>query len=194
MGLSVKTSQPFNISGTPDAEIGANTPFNRVAFDLQPGGVSAPVPLSENAAVLQVKSRSPFDEAAFQKGKAELKAKLLQSEPGDLFPGLRPQNLRGSGKGGEDSHQYESFGRSRAAVLLLKDRIQEVGEIQKRIRILESGHPGSGIQCRRLFIQRDCIAVQSLDNPDYVLQLFGIQLFDIGSGPSRYSSEFNTSS
>jgi peptidyl-prolyl cis-trans isomerase D len=80
MGLTVKTSQPFNISGTPDSEIGANTPFNRVAFDLQPGGVSAPIPLSENAAVLQVKSRSPFDEAAFQKEKPALKARLLQSK------------------------------------------------------------------------------------------------------------------
>ena len=79
MGLSTKVSQPFNISGTPDPEIGANTPFNRVAFDLPQGGVSSPVPLSENAAVLQGKSRSPFDEAAFQKGKAELKAKLLKS-------------------------------------------------------------------------------------------------------------------
>jgi peptidyl-prolyl cis-trans isomerase D len=79
MGWSVKTSQPFSISGTPDAEIGANTPFNRVAFDLQPGGISAPVSLSENAAVLQVKSRSPFDEAAFQQGKTGLKAKLLES-------------------------------------------------------------------------------------------------------------------
>ena len=79
MGLSTKVSKPFNISGTPDAEIGANTPFNRVAFDLPQGGVSSPVPLSENAAVLQVKSRSAFDETAFQQGKAELKAKLLKS-------------------------------------------------------------------------------------------------------------------
>lgn len=79
MGLGVKTSQPFNISGTPSAEIGADTPFNRVAFDLQPGGVSAPVPLSDNVAVLQVKSRTPFDEAAFEKGKSELRLKLLQS-------------------------------------------------------------------------------------------------------------------
>ncbi|HTY62281.1 MAG TPA: SurA N-terminal domain-containing protein [Acidobacteriota bacterium] len=79
MGLTVKASQPFNISGTPDAEIGANTPFNRIAFDLQPGGVGGPVSLSDNAAVLQVKSRSPFDEAAFQKGRSELKARLLQS-------------------------------------------------------------------------------------------------------------------
>ena len=85
MGLSVKTSQPFNISGTPDPEIGSDTPFNRAAFNLQPGGVSGPVPMSENAAVLQVKSRSPFDEAAFQKGKAELKAKMLQSSQEAYF-------------------------------------------------------------------------------------------------------------
>ena len=85
MGLSTKTSQPFTISGTPDPEIGANTPFNSVAFDLPQGGVSSPVPLSENAAVLQVKSRSPFDEAAFQKGKAGLKAKLLPSSQEAYF-------------------------------------------------------------------------------------------------------------
>jgi peptidyl-prolyl cis-trans isomerase D len=85
MGLSTKASQPFKISGTPDPEIGADTPFNRVAFDLPQGGVSSPVPLSENAAVLQVKSRSPYDETAFQKGKAELKAKLLKSSQDIYF-------------------------------------------------------------------------------------------------------------
>ncbi len=80
MGLSVKTSQPFTASGNPDAEIGANTNFSRAAFELQPGAVSEPVSLSDNAAVMQVKSRSPFDEAAFQKGKAELRAQLLRSK------------------------------------------------------------------------------------------------------------------
>ena len=47
--------------------------------------MSSPVPLSENAAVLQVKSRSPFDETAFQQGKAELKAKLLKSSQDIYF-------------------------------------------------------------------------------------------------------------
>jgi peptidyl-prolyl cis-trans isomerase D len=85
MGFALKTSQMFDISGTPDPEIGANTPFNRAAFDLQPGGVSDPLTLSDNSAVLQVKSRTPFDEAAFQKAKAELRTKLLQASQDTYF-------------------------------------------------------------------------------------------------------------
>ena len=85
MGWSVKTSQPFNISGTPDPEIGANPSFNNVAFELQPGGVSDPLPLLDNQAVLQVKSRSPFDESAFQKQKAQLRTKLLQASQDMYF-------------------------------------------------------------------------------------------------------------
>jgi peptidyl-prolyl cis-trans isomerase D len=79
MGLSVKKSQEFTITGTPDPEIGANTPFNKAAFDLELGGVSAPQPTYSNMAVLQVKSRTPFDEAAYQKEKGELRNRMLQS-------------------------------------------------------------------------------------------------------------------
>jgi peptidyl-prolyl cis-trans isomerase D len=79
MGLSVKKSQEFNMTGTPDPEIGTNTPFNKAAFELEPGGVSAPQPTYNNMAVFQVKSRTPFDEAAYQKEKGELRNKLLQS-------------------------------------------------------------------------------------------------------------------
>ena len=79
MGLSVKRSQEFNISGTPDPEIGADTPFNKAAFDLEPGGVSAPQSVYENTAVFQVKARTPFDETAFQKEKAELRSRMLQA-------------------------------------------------------------------------------------------------------------------
>jgi peptidyl-prolyl cis-trans isomerase D len=78
MGLSVKTSQPFNISGTPDSEIGSNSSFNQTAFELAPGAVSAPLPIMDNMVVMQAKSRSAFDEAAFQKQKPELRQKLLQ--------------------------------------------------------------------------------------------------------------------
>jgi peptidyl-prolyl cis-trans isomerase D len=85
MGLSTQTSQPFGISGTPNPEIGANPSFNKVAFELQPGNVSEPLSLLDNEAVLQVKSRSPFDEAVFQKQKAELRAKLLQSSQDSYF-------------------------------------------------------------------------------------------------------------
>ena len=79
MELTVKTSKPFNLSEVPADEIGTNTSFNQAAFDLQPGGVSAPLPLLDNMVVMQVKSRTPFDEAAYQKQKAELREKLLQS-------------------------------------------------------------------------------------------------------------------
>jgi peptidyl-prolyl cis-trans isomerase D len=85
LGVSVKTSQPFNISGTPDSEIGSNPSFNKIAFDLQPGSVSDPIPLLNNQAVLQVKSRSPFDEAAFQKQRTELKTRLLQANQDAYF-------------------------------------------------------------------------------------------------------------
>jgi len=85
LGLSVKTSQPFNISGTPDSEIGSNPTFNQAAFDLQPGSVSNPLQLLENEVVLQVKSRSPFDETAYQTQKTSLKTQLLQSSQDAFF-------------------------------------------------------------------------------------------------------------
>jgi peptidyl-prolyl cis-trans isomerase D len=85
MGLAVKTSQPFSISGTPDPEIGANPTFTQAAFDLAQGGVSSPIPLLDNEAVMQVKSRSSFDDAAFQKQKASLKDKLLEANQDPYF-------------------------------------------------------------------------------------------------------------
>lgn len=78
-GWSVKKSQEFTISGTPDPEIGANTPFNKAAFDLEPGAVSTPQPVLDNVAVFQVKARSPFNEAEFEKQKPALRGQLLQS-------------------------------------------------------------------------------------------------------------------
>jgi peptidyl-prolyl cis-trans isomerase D len=79
MGLSATTSQEFNITGTPSPEIGTNSPFNKAAFELEPGSVSTPQPLLNNTVVFQVKSRTPFDESAFLKKKAELRKKLLSS-------------------------------------------------------------------------------------------------------------------
>jgi peptidyl-prolyl cis-trans isomerase D len=84
-GLTVKTSQLFNISGTPDPEIGANSEFNKMAFALEPGGVSEPLPMLDKAIVFQVKSRTPFDEAAFQKQKPELRNRTLQSSQDAFF-------------------------------------------------------------------------------------------------------------
>ncbi len=78
-GLKIKTSQEFNITGTPDPEIGTNSSFNKAAFELQPGEVSPPQPLGVNWAVFQVRSRTPFDEKAFQEEKEQLRIQMLQS-------------------------------------------------------------------------------------------------------------------
>jgi peptidyl-prolyl cis-trans isomerase D len=85
MSLVVKTSQPFNISGTPSPEIGANSSFTQAAFDLAPGQVSAPLPLLDNLVVMQIKSRSPFDEAAFQKQEVDIREKLLEANRDPYF-------------------------------------------------------------------------------------------------------------
>jgi peptidyl-prolyl cis-trans isomerase D len=79
LGLSIKKSQEFTITGTPDSEIGANTPFNKAAFELEPGGISTPQAIYENVAVFQVISRTPFDESTYQKEKGALRTKLLQA-------------------------------------------------------------------------------------------------------------------
>jgi peptidyl-prolyl cis-trans isomerase D len=78
-GLKAKKSEEFTLTGTPDPEIGANSPFNKAAFDLQPGEVSSPQPVLENLAVFQVTSRSQFDESAFQQQKNDLQKRMLQS-------------------------------------------------------------------------------------------------------------------
>jgi peptidyl-prolyl cis-trans isomerase D len=83
--LSVKTTQPFKADGTPDPEIGSNPAFNSAAFELKPGGVSGPIPLVDKVAVLQVKSRTPFDEAAFQKEKSQLQEQALAQKQGPYF-------------------------------------------------------------------------------------------------------------
>jgi peptidyl-prolyl cis-trans isomerase D len=85
MGLTLKKSQEFSLTGTPDAEIGANTPFNKAAFELEVGAISAPQTIYENVSVFQVKSRTPFIESAYQKEKGELRMKLLQSKQEPYF-------------------------------------------------------------------------------------------------------------
>ncbi len=79
MGLTIQTSQEFKLTEAPAPELGLNSAFNSAAFDLEPGGVSGPIPIGERIAVLQVKSRSPFDESAFQEEKAAIRERLLQS-------------------------------------------------------------------------------------------------------------------
>jgi peptidyl-prolyl cis-trans isomerase D len=76
-GLRLRTSQEFTINGTADPEIGFNASFNQAAFALETGAVSAPLPVLGSIAVLQVKSRSPFDEEAFERQQVSLRAQLL---------------------------------------------------------------------------------------------------------------------
>jgi peptidyl-prolyl cis-trans isomerase D len=78
LGLSVKDSISFKRADVPAPELGSAPAFNAAAFDLPVGGVSQPISLDANRlVVLQVKSRTPFDEAEFQKQKADLRNQLL---------------------------------------------------------------------------------------------------------------------
>ncbi|MDR1726881.1 MAG: peptidylprolyl isomerase [Acidobacteriota bacterium] len=79
LGLEVKKSQEFTQTGTPDPEIGANTPFNQAAFALEQGAVSAPQPMLDNSIVFQVTSRSPFDEETFKQQEGALRTNMLQN-------------------------------------------------------------------------------------------------------------------
>jgi len=84
-GLSVKTSQEFTVDGTPDQEVGFNSSFNQAVFALETGAVSSPQPVQNDVAVFQVKSRSPFDEAAFEEQKTALRAQLLENRQETYF-------------------------------------------------------------------------------------------------------------
>jgi parvulin-like peptidyl-prolyl isomerase len=80
-GLTAKSSASFKRDGTADADV-ANAPdFNAAAFDLEVGATSAPILLDNGAraAILQVKSRTPFDEAAYAKQRSSLRERLLSS-------------------------------------------------------------------------------------------------------------------
>ena len=85
LGLSVKTSQEFSRNGTPDQEIGSNQLITNAAFALETGAVSTPQSIKDDVIVFQVKSRSPFDEAAFEKQKIALGAQLLQNRQDTYF-------------------------------------------------------------------------------------------------------------
>ena len=84
-GLSVTTSQEFTINGIPDTEIGSNSSFNQAAFALETGAVSAPQTILDNIVVFQVKSRTPFDEAAFEKQMPVLRTQLFENRQDEYF-------------------------------------------------------------------------------------------------------------
>jgi len=85
LGLSVNTSQEFTINGIPDPEIGSNSSFNQAAFALETGAVSAPQTILDNIVVFQVKSRTPFDEAAFEKQMPVLRTQLFENRQDEYF-------------------------------------------------------------------------------------------------------------
>jgi hypothetical protein len=75
--LSVVVSQSFKLDGVPNLDLGSAASFNSVAFKLPVGAVSEPISMGKQTAVLQVMSRTPFDEAAFEKQKEEIRARLV---------------------------------------------------------------------------------------------------------------------
>lgn len=85
--LAVKTSQSFKREGQVDEDIGSAPQFTTVAFERPVGSISAPVELDggNRIAVLQVKSRTPFDEPAFNKQKNEIRDRLLGYQQDSYF-------------------------------------------------------------------------------------------------------------
>lgn len=79
MRLTVTTAKPFKRGAQPAPEIAETTDFDTAAFDLPVGGVSAPIKVQgqDQVAVLQVISRTPFDEAAYQKQRASIRETLV---------------------------------------------------------------------------------------------------------------------
>jgi peptidyl-prolyl cis-trans isomerase D len=85
--LTVKDSLSFKIDGNPDPGLGSVPQFNSAAFEIPIGSVSAPIQLDggNRMAVLQVKSRTPFDEAAFNKQKSDIRDRLLTGAQNPYF-------------------------------------------------------------------------------------------------------------
>lgn len=79
--LTVKTTASFKIDGSPDPDLGYAPQFNSAVFELQVGAVSGPIQLDagKRVAVLQVKSRTPFDETAFNTQRSTIRDRLLAS-------------------------------------------------------------------------------------------------------------------
>jgi peptidyl-prolyl cis-trans isomerase D len=80
-GLTVQTSKPFKRTGASESELAGSRTAISDAFSLPVGGVSAPISIQGGSRelVLQVTSRTPFDEEAFNKQKAELRSRMLMS-------------------------------------------------------------------------------------------------------------------
>jgi peptidyl-prolyl cis-trans isomerase D len=77
--LTVKTTANFKKDAAADPELSVAPAFNAAAFSVPVNGVSGAISLDSGAraAVLQVKSRTPFDEAEFNKQKADISDSML---------------------------------------------------------------------------------------------------------------------
>jgi peptidyl-prolyl cis-trans isomerase D len=85
--ITVKTSGSFKRDAAPDPEIGTVPQVATAAFDQPVGKVVPPIDLENGskALVMQVKSRTPFDEAGYAKQKAEIRERLLGSRQDAYF-------------------------------------------------------------------------------------------------------------
>jgi hypothetical protein len=79
LGLTAKTTSPFKRDASADPDVAGASQFSSVAFEKAVGQVSGPIPFEDGKGfvLLQVKSRTPFDEAAFNKQKPELREQIL---------------------------------------------------------------------------------------------------------------------
>jgi peptidyl-prolyl cis-trans isomerase D len=77
--LTVKTTPKFKMGSAADPEIGMNSQIENASFSLPVGAVSDPIPLSNGTGlvVLQVKSRTPFDEEAYKKQRENIRDRLF---------------------------------------------------------------------------------------------------------------------
>jgi peptidyl-prolyl cis-trans isomerase D len=84
--LVVKTTQSFKMDAAPDKDLGINSEVENASFNLPVGSVSDPITLSkdEKLVVLQVKSRTPFDESAYGKEKESIRERLAEQTQ-DLY-------------------------------------------------------------------------------------------------------------
>jgi peptidyl-prolyl cis-trans isomerase D len=101
--LMVKTTPAFKRGGVADPELGNAPQFSDAAFTLAIGAVSPPISLEggNHVAVLQVKSRSDFNEPEFQKQKGDLRNKVLGSWRDAYFQQYIRQITEGMEKSGK---------------------------------------------------------------------------------------------
>jgi peptidyl-prolyl cis-trans isomerase D len=102
-GLTAKSTAAFKRDGAADPDLAGATAFNAAAFEKAVGQVSGPISLDggNRFAVLQVKARTPFDEAALNKQVGDLRERiLLQTRDMYFEEYLRrlTESLKNSGK------------------------------------------------------------------------------------------------